>query len=105
MLKPAPSRPLTLHTADPCAILTGLIRRERSRISSDEAAESLEDLYNHQKLGAEVRGDGLEGCSSLAHVVVRRCGRHDSSVAGFLHTATARVWELDGAFEWGLDCR
>ncbi len=57
VLKPAPSRPQTLHTADLCAILTGLIRQERSRISSDEAAESSEDLNNHQQLGAEGRGD------------------------------------------------
>ena len=57
VLKPAPSRPQTLLTADPCAILTGLIREERSRISSDEAAESSEDLNNHQQSGAEGRGD------------------------------------------------
>ena len=91
VLKPAPSRPLTLHTADPCAILAGLIRKERSSISSSAAAESSEHLHNHQQLGDEGRGDGLEGCSSLAHVVVRRCGRHDSSVAGFLHRNCSRL--------------
>ena len=57
VLKPAPSRPQTLHTADLCAILAGLIRSERSSISSSRAAESSEDLNNHNQLGAEGRGD------------------------------------------------
>ena len=67
-----------------------------------EAAESSEHLNNHQQLGAEGRGDGLEGCSSPAHVVVRRCGEHESSVAGACDRK-ARVSERDGVFAWGLD--
>ena len=80
-----------------CAILAGLIREERSSISSSAAAESSEHLNNHQQLGGEGRADALEGCSSPAHVVVRRCGMRASSVVGCLHRKGSRLgtrWSL-----------
>ena len=60
-------------------------------ISSSAAAESSEHHNNHRQLGAKGRADALKGCSSPSHVVVRRCGMHDSSVAGCLHRKGSRL--------------